>query len=78
VAAAEIAATLGGAHRSGGWWRCRRPVHDGRGETLALRDGVRGLILKSRPAAIRATRRDRERRIEIDRRVWDVPGRASN
>src|SRR5438046_4273083 len=42
--AADIAATLGGAHRSGAWWRCRCPVHGSRGATLALRDGKRGLI----------------------------------
>jgi hypothetical protein len=46
VAAAEIAAVLGGAHRSGGWWRCRRPVQDSRGSTLALRDGKRRLVVK--------------------------------
>jgi putative DNA primase/helicase len=46
VAAAEIAARLGGAMRSGQWWRCRCPVHDSRGATLALRDGQRGLIVK--------------------------------
>jgi putative DNA primase/helicase len=42
--AAEIALALGCAHRSGGWWRCRCPVHRSRGPTLALRDGDRGLI----------------------------------
>jgi putative DNA primase/helicase len=42
--AAEIALALGCAHRSSGWWRCRCPVHRGRGPTLALRDGDRGLI----------------------------------
>lgn len=46
MTAAEIAAVLGGAHRSGGWWRCRCPVHDSRGATLALRDGARALIVK--------------------------------
>lgn len=43
--AAQIAAVLGGAHRSGAWWRCRCPVHGSRGPTLALRDGERGLIV---------------------------------
>jgi hypothetical protein len=38
MTAAEIAATLGGACRSGAWWRCRCPVHGSRGATLALRD----------------------------------------
>jgi hypothetical protein len=46
ASAAEIAAALGGVHRSAGWWRCRCPVHDSRGATLALRDGERGLIVK--------------------------------
>jgi putative DNA primase/helicase len=46
VTAAEIAAALGGAHRSSGWWRCRCPVHQSRGATLALRDGGRALIVK--------------------------------
>jgi putative DNA primase/helicase len=44
MSAADIAAALGGAHRSGAWWRCRCPVHGSRGATLALRDGDRGLI----------------------------------
>lgn len=42
----DIAAALGGACRSGAWWRCRCPVHGSRGATLALRDGERGLIVK--------------------------------
>jgi hypothetical protein len=45
VIAAEIAAVLGGAHRSGGWWRCRCPVHRSHGATLALRDSERGIIV---------------------------------
>jgi putative DNA primase/helicase len=56
MTAAEIAATLGDAHRSGDWWRCPCPVHGSRGATLALRDGDHGLILccyaGCRPAAI--------------------------
>jgi putative DNA primase/helicase len=44
--AAEIAAALGGATRSGDWWRCRCPVHGSRGPTLALRAGDRGLMIK--------------------------------
>jgi putative DNA primase/helicase len=44
--AAEVAKPLGGASRSGAWWRCRCPVHGSRGATLALRDGARGLIVK--------------------------------
>ena len=46
MSAAEIAVALGGAHRSGAWWRCRCPAHDSRGATLAIRDGERGLIAK--------------------------------
>ena len=44
--AASIAAALGGAYRSGAWWRCRCPVHGGMSATLALRDGARGLIVR--------------------------------
>jgi putative DNA primase/helicase len=46
--AAEIAAALGGTHRSGRWHRCVCPVHGsrtGRSLTLALRDGERGLVV---------------------------------
>ena len=42
--AVEIAVALGGACRSGAWHRCRCPVHQSRGPSLALRDGPRGLI----------------------------------
>jgi hypothetical protein len=34
--AAEFAAALGGAHRSGAWWRCRCTVHGSRGELTAF------------------------------------------
>ncbi len=47
MTASAIAATLGGAHRSGAWWRCVCPSHGsrtGRSATLALRDGECGLI----------------------------------
>src|SRR4051794_630532 len=44
--AAEIAAALGAAHLSCGWWRCRCPVDQSSGPTLALRDGERALIVK--------------------------------
>jgi phage/plasmid primase-like uncharacterized protein len=46
MTAPEIARMLGGACRSGRWWRCRCPVHGSRGSTLALRDGERGLVVK--------------------------------
>jgi hypothetical protein len=62
--AAEIASLLGGAHRSGAWWRCRCPVHNSRGATLTLRDGERGLIAHCHagctPADILAELRCRE------------------
>jgi hypothetical protein len=44
MTALEIARSLGGACRSGRWWRCRCPVHSSRGPTLALRDGEHGVI----------------------------------
>ena len=44
VNAAEVAARLGQAYRSGSWWRCRCPVHGSAGATLALKDGNWGLI----------------------------------
>jgi putative DNA primase/helicase len=43
--AAMVASAIGGAYRSGEWYRCRCPVHQSRGPTLALRDGPRGLIV---------------------------------
>jgi hypothetical protein len=46
MTAAEIAAALGAAHRSGGWWSCRCPAHDDRSPSLSLRDGDRGLIVR--------------------------------
>jgi putative DNA primase/helicase len=46
MTAKDVAAALGGADQSGGWWRCRCPVHGSRGSTLALRDGERGLLVK--------------------------------
>jgi putative DNA primase/helicase len=46
AAASEIAKALGGAHRSGAWWRCRCPVHGSRGATLAVRDGEHGVVIK--------------------------------
>ncbi len=46
MTAAEIARALGGAHRSGAWWRCRCPVHGSRSASLSLRDGTRGLLIR--------------------------------
>jgi putative DNA primase/helicase len=57
VKAAEIAAVLGGAHRSSGWWRCVCPVHGsrtGRSATLALCDGDRGIIVVCHAGCSRA------------------------
>ena len=48
MTAAQIAAALGGARRSGAWWRCVCPVHGsrtGRSLSLALRDHPRGLTV---------------------------------
>ena len=45
MTAAPIAAALGGGYRSGEWHRCRCPVHQSNGATLALKDGPRGLIV---------------------------------
>jgi putative DNA primase/helicase len=42
--ARSIAEALGNSRRSGEWWRCRCPVHQSAGATLALRNGPRGLI----------------------------------
>jgi putative DNA primase/helicase len=44
MSAAEIAASLGNAHREGRNWRCRCPLHNG--TSLALCDGHRGLLVK--------------------------------
>jgi putative DNA primase/helicase len=46
VTAADIAATLGGARRSGQWWSCRCPAHDDRMPSLSVRDGDRGLLVR--------------------------------
>jgi hypothetical protein len=45
TSAADIAAALGGSYRSGSWWRCRCPVHNSKGATLALRDGREGMVV---------------------------------
>ena len=44
MSAADTARALGASYKSGGWWRCRCPVHQSNGATLALKDGPRGLI----------------------------------
>jgi putative DNA primase/helicase len=45
MSAENIASVLGGGYRLGSWWRCRCPVHQSSGPTLALRDGAQGLIV---------------------------------
>lgn len=52
--AGEIALALGGAHRSGAWWRCRCPVHGSACATLALRGGDRGLVVVCHAGCTRA------------------------
>src|SRR4051812_8297564 len=39
MSAEALAHALGGAYRSGSWWRCRCPVHHSNSATLAVRDG---------------------------------------
>jgi putative DNA primase/helicase len=46
MTAAEIAEALGAAYLSGAWWRCRCPVHQSRGASLAIRDGESRLLVK--------------------------------
>jgi putative DNA primase/helicase len=46
VSAEAIARALGGAARSGDWWRCPCPVHRSRSASLALRDGDNRLLVK--------------------------------
>jgi hypothetical protein len=46
MTAADIAAVLGGAGRSGQWWTCRCPVHDDQTPSLSVRDGDRGLLVR--------------------------------
>ena len=101
--AAEIAAVLRPAYRSGQWWRCVCPVHGsrtGHSATLALRDGPCGLIVhchagcgtteiltelhrrellhgrlhRHDAAPSTSDRLERERRVELARRIW-IAGR---
>jgi putative DNA primase/helicase len=44
IAAAEIAAALGGARREGRGWRCHCPIHGG--HSLVVRDGGERLLIK--------------------------------
>lgn len=57
MTAATIAAALGGAYRSGAWWRAVCPVHGsrtGRSASLSLKDGARGLIVHCHAGCTRA------------------------
>jgi hypothetical protein len=49
-----IARELGGASRCGRWWRCRCPVHQSRGPTLALRDCSGALVVVCHAGCSRA------------------------
>lgn len=42
MTAETIARAMGGAYRSGSWWRCRCPVHHSGSPTLAVRDTPKG------------------------------------
>lgn len=42
MSAETIATELGGAYKSGAWWRCCCPVHNSTGGTLAVRDAPAG------------------------------------
>ncbi len=44
--ARSIAEALGNSYRSGQWWRCRCPVHNSTGATLALRSVGGGLQVR--------------------------------
>jgi putative DNA primase/helicase len=46
TAARSIAEALGNSYRSGQWWRCRCPVHNSTGATLALRSVGVGLQVR--------------------------------
>ena len=46
IAARSIAEALGNSYRSGQWWRCRCPVHNSTGASLALRNVGGGLQVR--------------------------------
>src|SRR3954465_2098309 len=46
IAARSIAEALGNSYRSGQWWRCRCPVHNSTGASLALRSVGGGLQVR--------------------------------
>lgn len=60
--AAAVAQALGASYSSGGWWRCRCPVHKSTNASLALRDGDRGLIIYCHAGCKPADIRDELRR----------------
>jgi putative DNA primase/helicase len=79
VQAAEVAAALGGTSRSGGWWRCRCPVHASRGSTLAVRDGEHALIVYCHAGCSRTDILLKLRRLGLrdDGRIEVRPNRAA-
>jgi putative DNA primase/helicase len=72
MSTAEISRALGGAHRSGEWWRCRCPVHRSGGAALALRDGDRGLVVHCHAGCDRHDILAELRRLEL------IEGRAES
>ena len=52
MSATEIAEALGGAYRSGQWRRCRCPVHNSTGATLALRNAEEAYRFAVSPDAV--------------------------
>jgi hypothetical protein len=91
--AAEIAATLGDAHRSDDWWRCRWVVHRSRGPTMLRREGGSerraapsrlrcrelhaGLLVSSGSEQIRSQRKEIRTRTATTVRVR-LPGHVAN
>ncbi|MGH7091422.1 MAG: DUF7146 domain-containing protein [Stellaceae bacterium] len=76
MTAADIARALGGACRSGGWWRCRCPAHGSTGASLALRDGPDGgLIVHCHADCTRADVLAALRRLGL---IGDGPRRAAS
>jgi putative DNA primase/helicase len=69
VTAEHIAGVLGGAGRTGQWWRARCPVHLGNSSSLALRDGQRGLIVKCHAGCSKAAVRAALHRLDLDTRT---------
>ena len=54
MTADSMARALGGGPSGGGWHRCRCPVHNSRGPTLALKDLATGLVVNCHAGCRRA------------------------